>query len=377
MSKLKKTIAICLTLVFLSLVFSGTVFAREAHAPLLDDEVVLFGTYRLESGETLVGSLVVLGGVVSLEEGSIVDGDVVVFGGNVTVDGVIKGGLVGIGGVVSLTETAEVRGDLIAPVTVVRRDDGAKIFGQIITENVPKIELPEDIPSVPEISQPSLSNNISRALQPVLSFFTTLARALVFSAVSVLALLLMPKQSKRVSSTIEGNPKLSGGFGLLSVAIFITAVVMLALLSITVILIPVTVPLIIVLSLALALGLLFGMIAAGAEVGRRMMVALKQTWSPTLQIAVGGFSLSFVLGLLSIGVWGVLGGLLTAVVSAMGLGAVLLTRFGTREYVPAAKSPTEAKPAEEESFPELEHPLGEPMEEAEEQEPTEEEEAEE
>ena len=376
MSKLKLKIAVCLTIVFASMMFSGTVFAREARTPMLDDEVVLFGTYRLESGETLVGSLVVFGGVVSLEEGSVVDGDVVVFGGNVTVDGVIKGGLVGIGGVVSLTETAVVNGDLIAPATVVRRDEGAKIYGQIITENVPKIDLPEDVPSVPKVPEPSFSNNVSRALQPVVSFFTTLARALVFSAVSVLALLLMPKQGKRVSHTIEVNPKLAGGFGLLSVAVFITAVVMLALLSITLILIPVTVPLIILLSLALALGLLFGMIAAGAEVGRRMMIALKQTWSPTLQIAIGSFSLSFVLGLLRIGLWGVLGGLLTAVVSAMGLGAVLLTRFGTRDYVPSAKSPSAAKPTEEPSFPELEHPLGEPLEDqAGAQESTEEEEA--
>ena len=375
MSKLKLKIAVCLTIIFTSMLFSGTVFAREPYTPMLDDEVVLFGTYRLESGETLAGSMVVFGGVVSLEEGSVVDGDVVVFGGNVSVDGVIKGGLVGIGGVVTLTETAVVNGDLIAPATVVRRDEGAKIYGQIITENIPQIDLPENVPSLPEVSEPSFSNNVSRALQPVVSFFTTLARALVFSAVSVLALLLMPKQGRRVSHTIELNPKLAGGFGLLSVAVFITAVVMLALLSITVILIPVTVPLIILLSLALALGLLFGMIAAGAEVGRRMMIALKQTWSSTLQIAIGSFSLSFVLGLLSVGLWGVLGGLLTAVVSAMGLGAVLLTRFGTRDYVPSTKSPSAAKPMEDQSFPELEHPLGEPEEEpADAQESTEEEE---
>ena len=377
MSKLKIKIAVCLTIIIASLGFSGTVFAREARAPMLDDEVVLFGTYRLENGETLVGSLVVFGGVVSLEEGSVVDGDVVVFGGNVTAEGVINGGLVGIGGVVSLTDTAVVRGDLIAPATVVQRDAGAQVYGQIVTENVPEIELPEDIAPVPGLSQPSFSNNVSRALQPVVSFFTTLARALVFSAVSVLALLVMPKQGKRVSQAIEGHPRLAGGFGVLSVAVFITAVVMLALLSITVILIPVTIPLIILLSLALALGLLFGMIAAGAEVGRRIMVALKQTWSPTLQIAIGSFSLSFVLGLLSIGLLGVLGGLLTAVVSAMGLGAVLLTRFGTREYVPAAKPQTGAEPEAEQSFPELDHPLGEPVEEPEDQESTGEEKSEE
>jgi len=369
MNNRKLKIAVSLTILLASLLFTGAVFARDAHAPMLDDEVVMFGTYRLEDGETLVGNLVVFGGVVSLEPGSIVDGDVVVFGGNVTAEGLIRGGLVGIGGIVSLTETAEVRGDLIAPASVVRRDDGAKIFGQIITENVPKVDLPEDIPYLPEVSQPSFQDNVSRALQPVVSFFSTLARALVFSAVSVLVLLLMPKPSKRVREVIEEKPMLSGGFGLLSVAIFTTAVVMLALLSITVILIPVTIPMIILLSLALALGLLFGLIAAGAEVGRRIMDALKQNWTPTLQVAIGSFSLSFVLGLLSLGLWGVLGGLLTAVVSAMGLGAVLLTRFGTRNYVPATQPPAGGQPGEEESFPELENPLGDALAEPEADEP--------
>lgn len=341
MNKLRRQLTICLALLILSLTITGTAFAKDGYRPTLDDEVVLFGTFTLESGETLVGNLVVLGGVVRLQEGSEVDGDVVVFGGNVTVSGDIENTLVAIGGVVSLTGTAIVHGDLIAPATVVRRDPDAKIFGQIITENVPRVNivLPEitepDIPGVPEVPRSTFSSSVSRALQPVVSFFTTLVRALVFSAVSVLALLLLPKQSKRVRGAIEQKPALSGGFGLLSVAVFVAAVITLALLSITVILIPLTVPLIILLSLALALGLLFGMIAAGAEVGRRMMNAFKQNWTPTLQIAIGGFSLSFILGLLSLGLWSFLGSFLWMVVGAMGLGAVLLTRFGTRDYIPS------------------------------------------
>jgi cytoskeletal protein CcmA (bactofilin family) len=341
MNKIRIKIAVCLTILLISMAMTGTVFASEGYTPLLDDEVVFFGTYTLESGETLVGNLVVFGGVVSLKEDSTVDGDVVIFGGNVTVDGEIESTLVAIGGVVSLSETAVVRGDLIAPAAVVRRDEGARILGQIVTENVPNIEIPEipepDIPPIPEIPQPTFADSVSKALRPVVSFFGTLARALVFSAVSVLALLVMPKQSKRVRSTIEENPVLSGGFGLLSVAVFTAGVIVLALLSITIILIPVTIPLIILLSLALALGLLFGLIVAGAEVGRRMMIAFKQEWTPTLQVAIGSFSMSFILGLLSLGFLGFFGGLFWTVAGAMGLGAVLLTRFGTREYIPASQ----------------------------------------
>lgn len=349
MNKRSMIFGVCLTILLFSLVFTGSARASDSSAPLLDDEVVFFGTFTLESGQTLNGNLVVFGGVVSLEADSAVRGDVVIFGGNVTVDGEITGNLVAIGGVVSLTETALIHGDLIAPATVVQRDEGATVLGQIITENIPEIDIPEisDIDPPPvEPSTPTVVDNVSNALRPVVSFFAALARALVFSAVAVLAFLIAPQQGGRVSRTIETNPVLTGGFGLLSVAVFTAAVVMLALLSITVILIPLTVPAIILLSLALAIGLLFGLIAAGAEVGRRIMNAFKQEWSTVLRVSVGSFSLAFILGVLSLGLWGFLGSVLWMVVGAIGLGAVLLTRFGTRDYIPAAERAAPAPKAE-------------------------------
>jgi hypothetical protein len=343
MLKSKRRLIIGLVVLLVSLAFAGGVSASEGHAPLLDDEVVFFGTYTLDSGETLNGSLIVFGGVVSLEEDSTVTGDVIIFGGNVTASGRSKGNLVAIGGVVDLTGTAIVEGDLIAPATVVRRDEGARIYGQIITENIPEIDAPE-LPEAPEApvppsvpDKPDFIDRVSTGLQPVIRFFATIARALVFSAVAVLVGLVLPRHSQVVRETIADQPVLSGGFGLLSVAVFIAVVIVLALLSITVILIPITVASIVLLSLALVLGLMFGLMAVGADVGRRMMVALKQEWTPMLQMALGNFSLTFILGLLSIGLWGFLGGLLWTVVGAVGLGAVLLTRFGTQDYVPASQ----------------------------------------
>jgi len=264
--------------------------------------VVFFGTFTLDNGDELSGSLIVFGGVVALEEGSSITGDVLVFGGNVTASGEIGGNLVAIGGVVSLTETAVVRGDLIAPATVVRRDENARIMGQIITENIPRIDVPE-IPEpgidIPEVTppEPTFFDRFLEGMQPVISFFAVIARALIFSAVAVLVGLVLPKHSQIVRETIEAQTVLSGGFGLLSVGVFIAAVVMLSLLSITVILIPLTIPLIVLLSLALSLGLLFGLVAMGSDIGRRMMFAFKQTWTPTLQTAVGSFSMAFILGL--------------------------------------------------------------------------------
>ena len=350
MKKTKQRFFAILIVLAISLMAAGGVSASDGQVPALDDEVVFFGTYTLDSGEELTGSLIVFGGVVSLEEDSTVTGDVLIFGGNVTASGEIGGNLVAIGGVVSLTETVVVRGDLIAPATVVRRDEGSRILGQIITENIPRIDVPEipepniEIPEFPS-QEPTFFDRFLQGMQPVFSFFAVIARALIFSAVAVLIGLVLPKQSQIVRETIEAQPVLSGGFGLLSVGVFVAAVVMLSLLSITVILIPLTIPLIVLLSLALALGLLFGLVVMGSEIGRRMMAAFKQNWTPTLQTALGSFSMAFVLGLLSIGLWGFMGGLLWTLIGAVGLGSVLLTRFGTQRYtggeVPADESEVE------------------------------------
>ena len=344
----KRFLLVVLTVSIISLLFSGTAAASYEFAPSMDDEVVFFGTFRLDSGEVLEGNLIVFGGVVTLEEESEITGDVLIFGGNVTASGEVGGNLVAIGGVVSLTETALVRKDLIAPATVVRRDEGARIFGQIITENIPELEVPSipepsiEIPEIPEINPPNRVDTpfdrFVRSLQPVISFFSVIARALIFSAVAVLAGLILPRHALIVRNTIEENTILSGGFGLLSVVVFVAAVIMLSLLSVTVVLIPLTIPLILLLSLALMIGVLFGVVVMGGDVGRRMMVAFNQEWTPTLQSAIGSFTLAFLLGLLSIGLWSFIGGVMWVLVGAIGLGAVLLTRFGTRAYVPTAST---------------------------------------
>lgn len=361
MLKTNNKLAVVLLLLLTSLVVISPVSASAGRAPLADDEVIFFGTFRLESGETLDGSLVVFGGVVTLEEDSRVTGDVLVFGGNVTASGSIQNSLVAIGGVVTLESTAVVRGDLIAPATVLRREEGAKIFGQIITDNVPEVDVPEivitampEAPDLPEVDppQPDMFDRFLQTIQPVVSFFGVLARALIFSAVAVLIGLILPRNNQQVQQAVEEHPVLAGGFGLLSVGVFVAAVIMLALLSVTVILIPLTIPLIVLLSLALTLGLLFGLVAVSMEVGRRIMVSLKRDWTPSMQMALGAFSLAFVLGLFSIGLWGFLGGVLWILVGAIGLGAVLLTRFGTQPYVRRQPAPVVITPQDQTADPE-------------------------
>jgi len=342
---MKKFQYIIIILIFFGTLFTPeTAFAKSISVPVMDDKVVIGGSYTLESGETLNGSLVVIGGVVSLEEDSSINGDVVVFGGNLTVRGEIARNLVAIGGVVTLEETATVYGDLVAPASVFRRLEGAQVFGQIITDSgsldvqipdmpdVPHLPDLPDIPDTPDIpSLPDVPTNpftvfdqVTYALSPITNILWGIVRAFAFSTVAIVVVLFLPEHTKRASEAIVSNPILSGGLGILSLIIAIPLMI--------IFIITIVGPILI--SMILCLGLFLGWIAVGLEVGRRITDALSREWGYAIQAGIGTFAISIVIGSISLVLWDFISILLIIGICSMGLGAVLLTRFGMREYIP-------------------------------------------
>jgi hypothetical protein len=343
-------IFIVLVILFGLLAVPGKVYAKSIDLPVMDDRVIFGGSFTLESGETQDGSLIVLGGVVLLEEGSFVEGDVVVFGGNLSVEGEVQQNIVAIGGVLSLANTAVVYGDLVAPATVFKREEGAQVYGQVITDTVPlDIEIPDvpdipDIPDVPDIPNiPDIPDvpdfefrtypfvffdQISYALSPLTNVLWFMVRVFAFSTVAILVVLFVPEHMRRTSNAVYSYPILSGGLGLLSV---IVAIPIMIVFTIMIILIPGT----ILISILLSLGLFFGWIAIGLEVGRRISESINRDWSIPVQAGVGTFALTFVIGSFGFILWEWVSVMLMIAVCSVGLGAVLLTRFGVREYVPS------------------------------------------
>lgn len=326
---------VCLAVIAISLVFPGAAFASDGRVPLYDDQVVLGGTYTLDAGDELDGSLIVIGGVVKLEPESTVQGDVLVFGGNVTVEGRVRQNLVAVGGVVVLTENAEIFGDLIAPATVVRRDAGAQVYGQVIadTEGL-DIEMPEipdvpDVPELPEVREPDFFDtyvdSVSRVLRPITDFIGALIGSFALAAVAVLVRMVMPRHTEKVSDVVQNQPVSAGGLGILT---GILAVPVMVITTITIILIPAT----LVIAVALVIGLFFGLVAVGTEIGRRMAEGLNVTWKRPLQTAIGNFAIVFLISIFNLAHWDWLATLLWIILGGIGLGAVMMTRFGTRVY---------------------------------------------
>jgi cytoskeletal protein CcmA (bactofilin family) len=187
----KKLIYLLLLVMFVLLAFPGTAMAKS----LQDDRVVAGGTFTLESGDTLDGSLIVFGGTASVEEDSIVEGETVVLGGIVTIDGSVEGNVVGIGGVVNLKENAYIDGDLTTVAATLNREPGAEVNGQVVTGiDVPAFSLVPstfDFPTFTEFQpsfQPAFANPVGFTAWRIFWF---IFRTLLWGALAALIALFL------------------------------------------------------------------------------------------------------------------------------------------------------------------------------------------
>jgi hypothetical protein len=145
---------------------------------------------------------------------------------------------------------------------------------------------------------------------------------------AILVVIFWPEPAERAARAVVSQPILSGGLGLLT---FISAPILLIVLAITIILSPVS----LLGAVLLVVAGVFGWIVIGMEVGKRLVEAFKWEMHPAAAAGIGTLMMSLVVG--GVGLVPCIGWLATFVVGAVGLGAVLLTRFGSREYLPAAQ----------------------------------------
>jgi hypothetical protein len=291
------------------------------------DKLVMGGTFTLDEGESLNGNLVVMGGIAKLRDGSLVEGDVVVLGGTVSADGEIEGNVVAIGGLIELGSDALVEGDVVTVGGHVERDDGAVVEGNVVT-GFPE-PFPIVIPGVPgDISVPSYDMHFNPVWDVLRGGLWVLLRSFLWAVVAVLVVLFLPDHSERVAQTAVGQPLITGGLGLMTA---IVAPILLVVIAITIIGIPVS----LVGAFLLAVAWTFGVIALSMEVGKRLARMLNQEWALAVSAGVGAFLLTLVMNGVAELV-SCIGWILPALIGMVGLGAVILTRFGTQYYPPEA-----------------------------------------
>jgi len=278
---------------------------------------VLFGEDLVLLGEEVVtGDVLVFGGDVHLHQNSLVEGDLLLMGGVLRAAGEVAGDIVLLGGSADLEASVAIGGDVLALGGSVVKADGASVGGAI-SEGFPfrfypriqQVRLPSNWWSNPNPAA-TLRSWAGRGVRSVIS-------SLVLAFVAVMIMAIWPKQTQLVSRTLWRSPGASVGAGVISVLIAVAVIVALV---ITICLSPVA-------ALALAAAWLFGWCALGLLIGQRLRRALKvRDLAPLWQAAAGVFLLSMAGSLPCVGwmIW-VFGGMYA-------LGAVVLTRLGTRPY---------------------------------------------
>ena len=323
-----------------------------------------------EIAGAIMGDLAVINGDVELAETSLVERDLFVMSGDVDVAGQVGGDLSVMFGEMVLESTAVVKGSATVISGSYERETGAQVQGDeipnvplprvpFIPEQPPLPEIPE-IPQVPEVPEvPRLTPQTPPQLhQPTLgqrigNFFGRSMAAsfmsLIFVAVGILIVLIWPRTTHRVADCIAALPLQSFGLGLLTflmafvlealaVVLMVVIILVAALMIGTIILIPfglllilLSVLILLPVPLALVSGVILGWVGLAETVGRRLLGALNVDSVKPLGAVIAGLVVTVPLAAL---LWVIQPACCAwpfiILLTSVGLGAVIHTRFGTQ-----------------------------------------------
>ena len=310
------------------------IFTPPALAQGPEGAQVVFGSnFVVESEQTLNRDLVVFGGNVTIEESGRVEGDVVVFGGSPH----IANGAVIRGEIQSLTNFGYDYDDR-------RWDNDDDDDGDRLASPVPPVA--PDAPVAPERPErPRPPRDFYRSDEP--SFFGWIGRIvgdivgtifslMILGIITWLVAAFLPEQMANVREVVLKSTAASFGVGLITLLAAIVAIPLAFLLVITICLALAPIAAYLVLGAAA----LFGWIVIGQIVGERLLAASDRPNTSFIFSSIVGVSVLTIVAKMPVislipcigFLFGLIGSVVGIVAGLTGLGAVLLTRFGTRPY---------------------------------------------
>lgn len=286
------------------------------------DKLVIGQSFVLAAGEELTGNLAVLGGSATLEEGSVVRGDVAVLGGNLVIAGAVDGDVALFGGSLSLKESAAVGGNVAVFGGAIARDPRAVVSGEVFagpTAPFP-LSLPGitgELPTLPAAPRAARGDGFLGVVGSIVLWqLVTFGWALGLILLGALAISLAPKAMERMANQAAGEPLVSFGAGLLTlVAGFLAGLLLLIACCIG-----------LLGWLALAIAWLTGWLVVGLWLGQRILQAFRVRTATSLGEIAAGLAVITILARLP---W-CIGFMFGLVFGCIGLGAVVMTRFGTQ-----------------------------------------------
>lgn len=287
------------------------------------DRLVVGRSFVLRSGEELNGDLTVIGGSAELQVDSVVRGTVTVVGGALNLAGTVRGDVSVFGGSATLRESAVIEGNLVVPGGVIRRAPRAVVSGDVFggTGLLPWPIFGGWADADNAFISPNGPTGVLRAL--VLWQIVTAGWVLGLALLGAMAVAIAPQAMGRMATQAATEPVVSFAMGLLTLVVGVLLGLLLLIACCSGLLV----------WLALAAAGLVGWLAVGLWVGQRLLQALKVRAASSLAEVALGVALITVLARLP---W-CIGFLIVLVIGSVGLGAVVLTRFGTQ--------PPEVRPA--------------------------------
>ncbi len=237
--------------------------------------------------------------------------DVVTMGGDADIAGEVTGDVVTMGGAIHVRNGASVRGDLVTFGGDVTIEDGAIVEGARVGFDHGRKEMKKWANDWKDEAEDWGPDWMGDTLGSVAHY------ALLF-LLGLMLLSLVPDRLSAVERTVARAPGRSLALGFIG---FLTVLVMIVVLAISIIGLPAALALLI----GLPIAVYFGLAAIAAVLGAAIPIERVQR-SPIAQLAVG-VGILFLISLVPFIGWVVL-----IVAAAVGLGAVLLTRLSKRAF---------------------------------------------
>lgn len=282
--------------------------------------------------------IVRVGEDIYIDSDEVVYGDVVGIFGNVTIEGKVTGDVVSVFGGLTLGEDAVVNGEAVSVFGSLNKADGAYVRGQSVNVG----------PGV--FCGKVITGPCGWGFPRVWWMMVSLGGLAILLLVALLISAIFREGTGRLSRVIRRDFLKSWLIGLLTEVILVVVTIVLA---ITLIGIPIAV----LLWLVAGLAFLFSFAGVSLGLGEAISGAGREARSQVGMVFIGGILILAVpilarllggagLFVPAMGIW-LLGGLITWLALATGLGAVVMTRFGTRESNGKAQPQTAPPPAPE------------------------------
>jgi len=246
-----------------------------------------------------------IGSDVIIDEGTKVR-NVFSIGGQITVDGSVEKHVIAVGGPIVLANTAIVGGDVVALGGVIVKGRGSVVHGDLT-----------------EINSDDISAAITSALSDEWegwSWIFAVVSLSMFIGVLLLTLLIVhfiPKPIRLISTAIREMPLKVTLWGILGLIVIVPLAVLLAVSVVGIVLIPLEMTIVLC-------AVLLGFIAISQLVGEKLFVLLKRHDHSIMRETIWGLIILWLIGWIPYVGW-----MLKVLAIVLGLGGVLVTRFGT------------------------------------------------